>query len=116
MNISNGLLAMLFFQTRMSMMVYLRRLRNKHPASKISSLNAHRLLLACPTVASKFISDCLWTDQIYAQIGGVRARELTRPELRLLQDLAGDILPNTKQLEELYFCLVEGYERYFLEP
>lgn len=100
----------------LSMMVYLQRLRNKHPALKISSLNVHRLLLACSTVASKFVSDCFWTNQIYAQIGGVRARELTRLESRLLQDLAWDIVPHTKQLEELYFCLVEGHERYFLEP
>lgn len=100
----------------LSMMIYLQRLRNKHPSLRISSLNAHRLLLACSTVASKFVSDYFWTNQVYAQVGGVRARELTLLELRLLQGLAWDIVPHTKQLEELYFCLVKGHERYFPEP
>lgn len=94
----------------LTMTVYLQRLRNAHPALRISSLNVHRLLLACSTVASKCISDCFWTNQIYAQIGGVCARELTLLELKLLQCLTWDIMPHTEQLEDLYFCLVESHD------
>ena len=100
----------------LSMAIYLRRLHSTHPALRISSLNVHRLLLACFTVASKCISDCFWTNQIYAQIGGVRARELTHLELELLQCLTWDIVPHTEQLEELYLCLVESHDGYFLVP
>ena len=100
----------------LSMMVYLQRLRNTHPALRISSLNVHRLLLACSTVASKCISDWFWTNQTYAQIGGVRARELTLLELELLKCLAWTTVLHTEHLEELYFGLIESHEGYLLEP
>lgn len=100
----------------LSMAIYLQRLHSTHPALRISSLNVHRLLLACFTVASKCISDCFWTNQIYAQIGGVRARELTHLELELLQCLTWDIVPHMEQLQELYLCLIEIHDGYFLVP
>lgn len=99
----------------LSMMSYLQRLRHMHPALRISSWNVHRLLLACTTVASKCISDCFWTNQLYAQIGGVRARDLTLLELELLKYLAWNTIPHTKHLEELYFGLIEGHKGYSLE-
>lgn len=98
------------------MKIYLQRLRNMHPALRISSLNVHRLLLACTTVASKCISDCFWTNQIYAQIGGVHAGELTLLGLELLKHLAWNTVPHAENLKELYFGLVESHEGYLLEP
>lgn len=100
----------------LSMMIYLQRLRNTNPALRISSLNVHRLLLACTTVASKCVSDYFWTNQIYAQIGGVRAKELTLLELELLEHLAWNTVPHTEHLEQLYFGLIESHEEYLLEP
>lgn len=100
----------------LNMKIYLQRLRNMHPALRISSLNVHRLLLACTTVASKCISDCFWTNQIYAQIGGVHAGELTLLGLELLKHLAWNTVPHAENLKELYFGLVESHEGYLLEP
>lgn len=97
------------------MTIYLQRLRNAHPALRISSLNVHRLLLTCTTVASKCVSDYFWTNQTYAQIGGVRARELTLLELELLKHLGWNTVPHTERLEELYFGLIESHEGYLLE-
>ena len=100
----------------LSMTVYLQRLRSMHPALRISSLNIHRLLLACATVASKCVSDCCWTNRIYARIGGVRATELAHLELELLKCLAWNALPHTNQLEALYLGLIKNNEGYLLEP
>lgn len=53
----------------------------------LTSLNAHRLLIACVLVAAKFLEDVCFDNAYYAKIGGVSTTELNKLELKLLFSL-----------------------------
>ncbi|KAJ8425053.1 hypothetical protein Cgig2_006513 [Carnegiea gigantea] len=53
----------------------------------LTALNAHRLLIACVLVASKFHDDVCFNNAYYAKIGGVSTAEINRLELELLFNL-----------------------------
>eukprot|EP00301_Raphidiophrys_heterophryoidea_P025657 c8661_g1_i2.p1 GENE.c8661_g1_i2~~c8661_g1_i2.p1 ORF type:complete len:229 (+),score=33.90 c8661_g1_i2:201-887(+) len=56
-----------------------------HPA--ISQSTAHRVMIACVTVATKFIDEFNMSNLYYAAVGGVRLEELNSLELETLRRL-----------------------------
>ena len=63
-------------------------------AVPITSLTAHRLLIAAATIAAKGLSDEMWEHKYYAYVGGVGTRELSRLEYELLLRLEWKIVPS----------------------
>ncbi|XP_057549854.1 cyclin-P3-1 [Amaranthus tricolor] len=54
----------------------------------LTSLNAHRLLIASVLVATKFIEDVGYNNAHFAKIGGVNIAEMNKLELKLLCSLS----------------------------
>eukprot|EP01062_Namystynia_karyoxenos_P048278 TRINITY_DN366_c0_g1_i1.p1 TRINITY_DN366_c0_g1~~TRINITY_DN366_c0_g1_i1.p1 ORF type:complete len:210 (+),score=57.50 TRINITY_DN366_c0_g1_i1:112-741(+) len=65
--------------------LYTRRLRSSGGV-RLTSLNVHRVLLACVVVAAKLRDDAFHSNRFYARMGGVELEELNNLE-RVLLDL-----------------------------
>lgn len=53
----------------------------------LTSLNVHRLLIACVLVATKFIEDVSYNNAYFAKVGGVSIAEMNKLEMKLLRSL-----------------------------
>lgn len=81
---------------------YLDRVLKRNSDFMLNNLNAHRLLLACVVVATKFNDDFYHTNSWYAQVGGVSNTEMNNLEAKLLRELAWGLhIPK----EEYVCCL-----------
>ena len=96
----------------LSMVYYIDRMCSLYPGFTISSLTVHRFLIAAATVAAKGLSDSFWTNNTYARVGGVSAKELALLELFFLEKLEWRIVPQPEVLVEYYQMLVERSEGY----
>jgi hypothetical protein len=65
--------------------VYIDRIARCHPEFPISQLSAHRLLLASVLVATKFNDDTYYSNEWYANVGGVSNADLNRMEIEFLK-------------------------------
>ncbi|MED6218645.1 hypothetical protein PIB30_028486 [Stylosanthes scabra] len=66
--------------------IYMERYFNKN-GGFLTSFNAHRLLITSLLVAVKFLDDRYFSNDYYAQIGGVSTQEMNRMELEFLFNL-----------------------------
>jgi len=96
----------------LSMVYYIDRMCSLYPGFTISSLTVHRFLIAAATVAAKGLGDSFWTNNTYARVGGVSAKELALLELFFLEKLEWRIVPQPEVLVEYYQMLVERSEGY----
>ncbi|KAL2942108.1 Cyclin-P3-1 [Bienertia sinuspersici] len=53
----------------------------------LTSLNAHRLLIACVMVATKFLEDVSYNNAYFAKVGGISIAEMNKLEVKLLCSL-----------------------------
>jgi len=100
----------------LSMVYYIDRMSSFYPGFTISSLTVHRFLIAAATVAAKGLSDSFWTNNTYARVGGVSAKELALLELFFLEKLDWKIVPQPEVLVEYYQMLVERSDGYMFAP
>jgi hypothetical protein len=70
--------------TLLSMVYYIDLLSDMYLAFTVTRLIIYRFLIVSATVASKGLSDALWTNKIYARIGGISLAELALLELEFL--------------------------------
>jgi Cyclin. len=66
------------------MLCYLRRIRKTHPEFLFTFYNAHRLIITTTVIVHKFFSDYYYRNSFYAQIGGIKAREMNYLEVEML--------------------------------
>lgn len=78
----------------LSATVYLKRLKN----IKITPLTIHKLSLVALVIATKFHSDFLFENKIYAKAGGLSSTELNRLEVIFLKDLGYRLFINKDDL------------------
>ncbi|XP_078441295.1 cyclin-P3-1-like [Wolffia australiana] len=67
--------------------IYLDRFLDRPKPALLTSLNVHRLLIACVVVAAKFNDDSFFNNAYYAKVGGVGTVEMNRLEMSLLFSL-----------------------------
>ena len=65
-------------------LVYLQRLKQRHPTVCLTSGNMQRLLLVSVMVAAKFLDDLYYSNKHWSQIGGLNLEEVNKLELKLL--------------------------------
>eukprot|EP01107_Rhizomastix_libera_P000361 TRINITY_DN1063_c0_g1_i1.p1 TRINITY_DN1063_c0_g1~~TRINITY_DN1063_c0_g1_i1.p1 ORF type:complete len:363 (-),score=105.04 TRINITY_DN1063_c0_g1_i1:98-1186(-) len=70
--------------TSICLICYLRRIKEKHPEFCFTMFNAHRLIITTTVVVHKFFSDYYYRNSFYAQIGGIKAKEMNYLEAEML--------------------------------
>ena len=68
-------------------LIYIQRLKQRHIAVSITSRNIQRLLLVAVLLATKYLDDQSYTNEHWAEIGGISNKELNHLELLLLVQL-----------------------------
>jgi len=66
-------------------LIYIERLTKMHPEISFSALSWHRLIITAITLAAKFHEDTYYSNNYYAEVGGVSLRELNMLEQLFLK-------------------------------
>lgn len=101
----------------LSTVYYMDRLSAQYPGFSMSSLTAHRFLVAAATVAAKCsLSDRWCTTEHYARVGGISPAELCLLQRELLSRLQWRVVASQQLLEDYYHALVDRSSTFELAP
>lgn len=68
-------------------------------------MNAHRLILACMRLSTKFHDEEMYDNKYVSQVGGVKVHELMRLEIEALFLLSFNLFVDSEEYERYYESL-----------
>lgn len=71
-------------------MVFIRRVQQSHPSLKVTNYSVHRLFITAVVIATKYLDDEIYSNNYYAQVGGLELKEMNELELDMLHLLNFD--------------------------
>lgn len=93
-----------------AMLIYLDRMLSISKAHEfpvlLDTLSAHRLIIGAALVAAKFHEDCHYSNEYYAQVGGISLKELNRIELLYCNLLCWDFHIEVATFAKYYSQLI----------
>lgn len=80
-------------------LIYLERIKRKHPMLSLSTSNANRLLATAIPVAAKYVQDFVYPMNFYRKVGGIdTCDEMSRLEVAFLSLIEFDLFVSTEEL------------------
>jgi hypothetical protein len=97
-------------------LIYMTRLKKRHTSVCITSCNMQRLLLVAVMVAHKYLDDIYFSNEHWAEIGGISNKELNQLELLFLFHLRFSCNVTRESYDEYLHGLGSGAWEGMLEP
>jgi len=97
-------------------LMYLQRLKARHNDLRITSHNMQRLLLTAVLIAHKYFDDEYFSNDHWAEIGGITTKELNRLELKFLFHLRFTCNVQREEYDEYLRNLGSGAYEGMLTP
>jgi|GEM_PF-4887139 len=86
-------------------LIYLNQIKSEYPSFEFNRLTMHRLLLCSMLCAAKFLDDCCYDNEYYAEVGGVSIEELNNLEIEFLALLKNSLRVKSKDYKVFYDAL-----------
>ncbi|KAH6566829.1 hypothetical protein BASA61_006439 [Batrachochytrium salamandrivorans] len=90
------------------LLIYIDRVCAKHESFTMSSLTAHRFIIAAASVASKSISDLYCTNGYYAKVGGITLQEMNILELEMCKMMDWEMSCQESLLQTYFYNLAKS--------
>ncbi|TFK25523.1 cyclin-domain-containing protein [Coprinopsis marcescibilis] len=90
-------------------LVYIDRVCARWPLFTLSSLTAHRFIIAAITVSSKGLCDTFSPNKFYARVGGISVSELNTLEREFLSIIDWRLMSTRDILQEYYINLIRTH-------